>query len=126
MAVGGSMREADEPVFAALEEVLEAIRTLQRSLRESEDRTVANMARLRSGEQLADIVRQAPVSMARIDINEAIDRLIAARQVSRAVSFRRLTEDGMNRKEIASKWGFSQQVVSRILNHDSPSAGTGR
>ena len=58
--------------------------------------------------------------MARIDINDAIDRLISARQVSRAVSFRRLTEEGMNRKEIASKWGFSQQVVSRIMNYENP------
>ena len=119
------MRETDEPVMAALEGVLDAIRTLQRALKESEERTVANMARLRSGEALADVVREAPVSMARIDINEAIDRLIAARQVSRAVGFRQLIEDGMNRKEIASKWGFSQQVVSRVLNYEDRSTDIG-
>ena len=120
------MKKSDEPLVSALGEVLEAMRSLQRALRESEMRTVENMARLRAGEQLADIVRQTPVSTARIDINEAIDRLTTARQVSRAVGFRQLIEDGMTRKEIAAMWGFSQQVVSRIVHYEDPSAETRR
>ncbi len=119
------MSISDEPVILALEEVIEAMRAVQRALRDSEVRTVENVARLRAGERLADIVRGAPVSMARIDINDAIGRLTTARQASRAVGFRQLIEDGMTRKEIASKWGFSQQVVSRIVNYGEPAAEAG-
>ena len=32
----------------------------------------------------------------------------------------------MTRKEIAAKWGFSQQVVSRIVNYADPSTAAGR
>jgi DNA-binding NarL/FixJ family response regulator len=126
MALDDSMRKSHEPVIAAVEEVLEAIRAVQRALRESEERTEENLARLRGAEQLADVVRQAPVSMARIDINQAIDRLTTARQASRAACFRQLIEEGMTRKEIASRWGFSQQVVSRIVNYEDQQAAAGQ
>ena len=126
MALDDSMRKSHEPVIVAVEEVLEAIRAVQRALRESEKRTEENLARLRATDRLTDVVRQSPVSMARLDINEAIDRLTTARQASRAACFRQLIEDGMTRKEIASKWGFSQQVVSRIVNYQDPSAAAGR
>jgi DNA-binding NarL/FixJ family response regulator len=126
MALDDATSKSHEPVIVAVEEVLQAIRAVQRALRESEARTEENLTRLRRAEQLADVVRQAPVSMARIDINDAIDRLTTARQASRAACFRQLIEEGMTRKEIASRWGFSQQVVSRIVNHEDPPAATGR
>jgi hypothetical protein len=72
MALDDSMRKSHEPVIAAVEDVLEAIRAVQRSLRESEERTEENLARLRSADRVADVVRQAPVSIARVDINEAL------------------------------------------------------
>ena len=103
---------------SALSEVLEATRVLQQALRDSEERTVRNLARLRSGDRLVDLVRDVPNSLARMEINEALDRLTAARQRSRSATFRRLIDEGLSRKEIAANWGFSLTVVSRIINHD--------
>jgi DNA-binding transcriptional regulator LsrR (DeoR family) len=79
---------------------------------------MGNIARIQAGEPLTEVVRESPVSMARNELNDAFDRLTTARQASRAATFRQLTGEGMTRKEIASKWGFSQQVVSRVVNHD--------
>jgi hypothetical protein len=126
MALDDSMRKSREPVIVAVEEVLEAIRAVQRALRESETHTQENLARLRAADRFADVVRRAPASMVRLDINEAIDRLTTARRASRAACFRQLIEDGMTRKEMASTWGFSQQVVTRIVNYGDPSTATGR
>lgn len=111
-------RDTDNPLLSALGEVLEATRAAQAALRESELRTMENIARIQAGEPLTEIVRESPVSMARNELNDAFDRLTTARQASRAATFRRLAEEGMTRKEIASKWGFSQQVVSRVVNYD--------
>ncbi len=121
MAVDRSAGDDSDPLLSALGEVLEATRVLQRALRDSEERTVRNMGRLRSGERLVVVVRVAPYSKARMEINEALDRLTAARQRSRGATFHRLVDEGLSRKEIASNWGFSQTVVSRIINRDDAS-----
>jgi DNA invertase Pin-like site-specific DNA recombinase len=125
MASGESAGKGNEPLLVALGEVLEAMAAVRAALQESEQRTLANMARLRAGEPLAEVVHQAPVSTARVSLNEAVDRLTRARQASRAATFRQLIEEGTTRKEIAAKWGFSLQVVSRIVNFEprSPEAG---
>jgi hypothetical protein len=119
-------KKSQDPLLSALWEVLEATRVVQGVLRESELRTMANIARLEAGERLTEVVRESPISLARIQINEAIDRLTAARQVSRAATFRQLSEEGMTRKEISSKWGFSQQVVSKVVHYPDRSSGTGQ
>ena len=119
-------KDTENPLLSALGEVLETTRTAQAALQESELRTMGNIARIQAGEPLTEIVRESPVSMARNELNDAFDRLTAVRQASRAATFRQLAEEGMTRKEIASKWGFSQQVVSRVVNHDHGSIKRGQ
>ncbi len=77
------------------------------------------ISRLRAGERLTDVVRAGPSSRARSDINAALAGLTVARRGSRAATFRQLVGEGMTGKEIAANWGFSQQVVSRIVTHGS-------
>lgn len=111
--------EANDPVISALKEMLEANRSLQRVLMASEARMEEYLRRLKGGERTADLARASPAVTSRIEDNDAIDRLTRARQRSRAATFRRLIEEGMTRKEIAEGWGFSQQVVSRIVNYEA-------
>lgn len=118
MAADRAEGDGSDPLLSVLSEVLEATRVLQQALRDSEERTVRNLARLRSGDRLVDLVRDVPNSLARMEINEALDRLTAARQRSRSATFRRLIDEGLSRKEIAANLGFSLTVVSRIINHD--------
>ncbi|MGO8873542.1 MAG: hypothetical protein ACLQPH_19480 [Acidimicrobiales bacterium] len=121
MAEGQSVGQGGDPLLEALEEILNATRGAQRALRESEARIERNISRLRGGEPAVRVVQDVPSSNARTEINDALDRLIATRQRARAATFRRLIEEGMTRKEIAANWGFSQQVVSRIVNYELPS-----
>jgi DNA invertase Pin-like site-specific DNA recombinase len=107
-----------DPVIHAIEEMLEANRGLQQVLKASEARMEQYLRLLNSGVRAVDLARSYPAVTARIEDNEAIDRLTRTRQRSRAATFRRLIEEGMTRKEIAEGWGFSQQVVSRIVNYE--------
>ncbi len=109
-----------DALIAALEEVLEANRSLQGVLRASEERTRQYIALLAAGSPVADVVRSTPAVTPRNEGNSAIANFTRARQRSRSVAFLRLIEEGMSRKEIAGNWGFSQQVVSRIVNNPDP------
>lgn len=112
-----------DPVISAVEEMLAANRSLQHVLKASEARMEGYLRRLNAGARTIDLARTTPAVASRIEDNEAIDRLTRARQRSRAATFRRLIEEGMTRKEIADGWGFSQQVVSRIVNYQDVDAG---
>ncbi len=116
---GQSEDTTGDGLLDSLDEFLEANRSLQRVLWASEARTEAYVARLRAGERVIDIARAEAVGTARTEDNEALDRLTRARQRSRTATFRRLSSEGMSRREIADHWGFSQQMVSRILSHPS-------
>ncbi len=106
-----------DSVISALEEMLQANRSLQQVLKASERRMEEYLRLLNAGVRTADLARSTSAMASRIEDNEAIDRLTRARQRSRAATFRRLIDEGMTRKEIAQGWGFSQQVVSRIVNY---------
>jgi len=111
-----STPEGEEGLRHALNEVLEANRALRAVLQESEARTRRYIDRLAAGDRVLDLVRAQPVDRVRTEDNQAIERFTRARQRSRAATFRRLSEEGMSRREIADLWGFSQQMVSRIVN----------
>ena len=117
MSEGPVEPEGQDALEHALSEVLEANRALQAVLEESAARTKWYIQRLRTGERVVDLARALPVEKDRTEDNEAIDRFTRARLRSRAATFQRLADEGMSRKEIAGLWGFSQQVVSRIINH---------
>ena len=122
MSEDDSLPEERDPLLVALGEVLEATRFVQSVLRESEERTLGNISRIRAGERFTDLVREVPSSTLRTEINEALDRLIEVRQRSCAAMFLRLVEEGVSRKEIATNWGFSQTVVSRVMKNEDVSA----
>ena len=130
MSEGSVEPEGPDELEHALSEVLDANRALQAVLEESATRTQGYIQRLRTGERVVDLVRALPVERDRTEDNEAIDRFTRARLRSRAVTFQRLADQGMSRKEIAQLWGFSQQVVSRIIRHkgvlvtEAPADGT--
>jgi DNA invertase Pin-like site-specific DNA recombinase len=127
MAVPVPEEGTSDHLFAALEEMVEATRAAHEALRLSEERTRQYIERLRAGERTIDIARAVPGSYARYEINGVMERLTAARQRARSASFRQLIVEGMSRKEIAANWGFSLQVVSKVLNYQDPSEpGTGR
>jgi hypothetical protein len=107
----------NDALVVALGELMDANLVLQDVLRESAARTERYIERLRAGDRVLDLVGSRPVNQDRAQDNEAIDQFTRARQRSRAATFRRLGEEGMSRKEIAELWGFSQQMVSRILNY---------
>jgi len=54
MAADRAEGDGSDPLLSALSEVLEATRVLQQALRDSEERTVRNLARLRSGDREID------------------------------------------------------------------------
>ncbi len=110
--------EDEDPLIASLREFLEANRSLQRALQMREARIEGYIAALEAGDRAVDLARASPAVAARTTDNQAIDRLTKARQKSRARTFHRLIKEGMSRKEIAEIWGFSQQVVSRIVNYE--------
>jgi hypothetical protein len=106
----------EDGLLLALDELLEANLALQRVLEESAARTRGYLEQLRAGARAVDLVQAQPVGRDRTEDNEAIDRFTRARQRSRMAAFGRLGDEGMSRKEMAGRWGFSQQMVSRIVN----------
>jgi hypothetical protein len=117
MAEESESRESD-PLLAALDRVLQANRATQQALIGNEERTLRYIARVRAGDRVVDMAREGLAAERRTELNAAMADLIAARQGSRHAIFRQLVADGMTRKEIAAIWGFSQQVVSRIVNYE--------
>ncbi len=108
--------QEDDPLFSAVEGMYDANLAAQRVLREAQGRIEQYMTLLRTGHRAVDIAREHPPAKERDETNEAIEHLTRARQRARAETFRRLIDEGMSRKEIANGWGFSVQVVSRIVN----------
>lgn len=121
MAAPAPEEGTSDHLFAALEEMAEATRAAHDALRLSEERNRQYIERLRAGERTIDMVRVIHGSNGRYEINGVMERLTAARQRARAATFRQLLAEGMTRKEIAANWGFSLQVVSKILNYKEPS-----
>jgi DNA invertase Pin-like site-specific DNA recombinase len=115
MSADRAAPDEHDPLIAALLEVLDANRSLQGVLHGSEARILHYIAELRSGRRTADLVRSTATEAVRNEDNHGFERLTRARRQSRAATFRRLIDEGMSRREIAENWGFSQQVVSRIL-----------
>jgi hypothetical protein len=111
-----SAAQGEDGLLLALEELLEANLTLQRVLQESAARTRGYLEKLRAGARAVDLVQAQPVERDRTEDNEAIEWFTRARQRSRMAAFGRLGDEGMSRKEMAGRWGFSQQMVSRIVN----------
>ncbi len=106
----------EDGLLLALDELLEANLALQRVLEESAARTRGYLDQLHAGARAVDLVETQPIQRDRTEDNEAIERFTRARQRSRMAVFGRLGDEGMSRKEIAGRWGFSQQMVSRIVN----------
>jgi hypothetical protein len=115
--------QGDDGLLLALDEFLEANLALQRVLQESATRTRGYLEQLRAGARAVDLVQAQPVERDRMEDNEAIERFTRARQRSRTAAFGRLGEEGMSRKEMAGRWGFSQQMVSRIVNRSDTTGG---
>ncbi len=107
-----------DPLITAVGELLAANLALQQVLQESAGRMERYLELLAGGARAIDMTRRTPPTAARSEDNQAIDRLTLARRQARAATFHRLIAEGMSRREIAEHWGFSQQVVSRIVNFD--------
>ena len=105
-------------LLRAVTEMLAATQAARAVLERSESRIEEYLRRLRAGDRASDIAREGRPGGARLEDNDAIQNLMRARQLARAATFRQLVGEGMSRKEIASIWGFSHQVVARSINLD--------
>jgi len=102
-------------VLDVLEELLDATRSARSALAVNEELLVQSISALRSGGEIADMMRTEPIGDQRQATQDALDRVNAARHQLRLTVIAACIEAGMTPREIAEEWDVSRQRVDQFV-----------
>ncbi|MFZ0171858.1 MAG: hypothetical protein WAL04_09275 [Acidimicrobiales bacterium] len=102
-----------ELVLRSIEEFLAEAAALREALRRTEAQLRAVSRQIVAGATVSDVLVRAPQSEPRRDLSERMDALEQARLRYRRFLVAVAQDEGLSLGEIARRWGFSRQLVSR-------------